>query len=212
MCLYTKLNEQFSENSMFFFVVINMKVSRCCLPSSVQCRTGDNPQGFSLCVCVCRAVSCPSSHVYFFYVVCFWVALSRAFHPWTTRQSGALWGLERERKKERDMGTPRKSKKRDTVKRGKSFKRLLTSKLTVIAVLARGESTFKHTGWVTMWRDYKSKVIHNKQHSLCSALPANLHESSVEEVLERSAKASCSPLTLRTCCNKIVRVKIWPEK
>ncbi len=129
-----------------------------------------------LCVWERTAVSFPSSHLYFC-VVCFWIPLRHAFHPWTTRQSGALWGLERERKgeRERDVGTPRKSK-RETEKRGgrqgekkKSFERLLTSKLTVIAVLARGESTFKHTGWVTMWRDYKSKVIHNKQRSLCSA-------------------------------------------
>lgn len=45
-----------------------------------------------------------------------------------------------------------------------------------------------------MWRDYKSKVIHNKQHSLCSALPANLHEIGAEKklkVLKRSAKVSC---------------------
>ena len=41
---------------------------------------------------------------------------------------------ERQRKGEEDRGEK------------KSFERLLTSKLTVIAVLARGESTFKHTG------------------------------------------------------------------
>lgn len=32
-----------------------------------------------------------------------------------------------------------------------------------------------------MWRDYKSKVIHNKQRWLGSAQPANLHEIGVEE-------------------------------
>lgn len=160
---------------MFFFVVLNMEVSRCSLPWSVQCCTGYNPQGFCvracvrLCVCVCTAMSFSSCYVYFS-LVCFWVPVRCAFHPWTTHQSGALRGLDRERKRERDVGTPRKSK-RETEKRVekkiKSFKRLLTSKLTVIAALARGESTSKHTGWVMMWKDYKSKVIHNKQRSLC---------------------------------------------
>ena len=59
-----------------------------------------------------------------------------------------------ERGRERDVGTPRKSRRERQKKRGgrdggvekDSFERLLTSKLTVIAVLARGESTFKHTG------------------------------------------------------------------
>lgn len=128
----------------------------------------------SLCVhvCVCTAVSFPSCHVYFC-IVCFWIPLRCAFHSWTTRQSGALWGLEWERKRERDEGTLRKSK-RETEEKGeedreekKSFERLLTSKLTAIAALARGESTSKHTGWVMMWSDYKSKVIHNKQCSPC---------------------------------------------
>lgn len=57
---------------------------------------------------------------------------------------------EEEKEEERDARTPRKSKRdRDGGGRQeekKSFERLLTSKLTVIAVLARGESTFKHTG------------------------------------------------------------------
>lgn len=57
---------------------------------------------------------------------------------------------ETEREEKRDAGTPRKNK-RDRERGGrqeekKSFERLLTFKLTVIAVLARGESTFKHTG------------------------------------------------------------------
>lgn len=149
-------------------------------------------------MCVCLHQCFPSSHVYF-YVVCFWIPPHRAFHPWTTRQSGVLWGLQRDRGEERDVGTPRKSKREPEKREGrqgeekKSFERLLTSKLTVIAVLARGESTFKHTGWVTMWRDYKSKVIHNKQSLLGSALPANLHEIGVEKKIKKCLKGQRRP-------------------
>ena len=49
-------NEKFPENTMFFFAVLNMEVSRCCLPWSVQCHAGDNPQGFTLWMCVCSSV------------------------------------------------------------------------------------------------------------------------------------------------------------
>lgn len=41
-----------------------------------------------------------------------------------------------------------------------------------------------------MWRDYKSKVIHNKQHSLGSALPANLHEIGGEKKIASAQKVS----------------------
>ncbi len=112
-------NEKFPENTMFFFVVLNMEVSRCCLPWSVQCRADDNPQGFSLCVCVSvRVQQCLSRPlIYIFVLFAFGFPSAVAFHPWTTRQSGALWGLEWERKIERDAGTPRKNK-RETEKRG----------------------------------------------------------------------------------------------
>lgn len=46
-------NEKFPENRVFFFAVLNMEVSRCCLPRSVQCRAGDNPQGFGVRASVC---------------------------------------------------------------------------------------------------------------------------------------------------------------
>lgn len=58
----------------------------------------------------------------------------------------------RARKEERGVGTMgRRRRERETDRQNKnggrwSFERLLTSKLTVIVVLARGESTFKHTG------------------------------------------------------------------
>lgn len=55
----------------------------------------------------------------------------------------------RARKEEIDVGTPREAEKRGGrhgEQKKRSFERLLTSKLTVIVMLARGESTFKHTG------------------------------------------------------------------
>lgn len=164
-----------------------MDVSRCCFPSSVRCGAGDESWGGSsagMCECVWAytAACFTSSHVdfFFFLLVCFWIPLRCAFHPWTTRQSGALWGLQSAKEKER-RGEQWKKSRGETEKMGgrQSFERLLTSKLTVIVVLARGESTFKHTGWVRMWRDYKSKVIHNKQHRLCQ-----LHEIGGEKFLE----------------------------
>lgn len=111
-------NGKFPENTVFSFAVLKMEVRRCCLPWSVQCLAGDNPQGFGTKFCECVQQSFPFSHVYF-YVVCFWIPLRRAFHPWTTRQSGALWGLEwvRNTERRRDTKTPRKSK-RETEKRG----------------------------------------------------------------------------------------------
>lgn len=168
--------------------------------------------------------------MYIFVLFAFWIPLRRAFHPWTTRQSGALWGLKwvRRRERERRGDTGKSKREKEGRQRGRgggwgSFERLLTSKLTVIAVLARGESTFKHTGWVTMYRDYKSKATHNKQCSLCSArlcpaLPANLHQIGDGREKEKKngkcskgqqrprVKASCA-LTLHTRCSKIQ--KAW---
>lgn len=62
-------NEKFPENTMFFFAVLNMEVSRCCLPWSVQCRAGDNPQGFSTEFCMCVYVYssvffCPLMYIF----------------------------------------------------------------------------------------------------------------------------------------------------
>lgn len=189
-------NEKFPENTMFFFAVLNMEVSRCCLPWSVQCHAGDNPQGFTLYVCVWVCVQrCLSRPLMYIFVLFAFGFPSAVLFILEQHVSQVLSEDSSERGRERDAGTPRKSK-RETEKRGgrqgkKSFERLLTSKLTVIAVLARGESTFKHTGWVTMWRDYKSKVIHNKQRSLCSApLPANLHEIGVERKFGSAWKVS----------------------
>lgn len=104
-------NEKFPENTVFFFAVLNMEVSRCCLPWSVQCRAGDNPQGFGTEFCVCVSVcalQCLSRPLmYVFVLFAFGFPLRCAFHPWITRQSGALWGLHRERKK-RDVGDTKK--------------------------------------------------------------------------------------------------------
>lgn len=133
-------NEKFSLNTMFVFVVLNMEVSSCCLPSSVQCGAADNPQGF------CSNIF-SSSHVYFF-VVCFGIPSAVLFilqqHvSQVLSEDLSLRETDSEKKKGRDVGTLRKGV-RDTER--VSFERLLTSKLTVIVTLARGESTFKHTG------------------------------------------------------------------
>lgn len=108
------------------------------------------------------------------------------------------WGHQERVKERQKKGEEDRGKK-------KSFERLLTSKLTAIAVLARGESTSKHTGWVMMWRDYKSKVIHNKQCSLCQLTYMRLVLRKKMEALERSAKGPCKRglllLTLCTHCN-----------
>ena len=146
-----------------------MDVNRCCLPWSVQHSAGDNPQGLCecvwvcecvcvcVCVCECRAPSSSSCHVYFC-IVCFGFPLCCAFHPWTARQSGALCGLKRVRKRER--WGHQEGVKTDR-KRGEdeSFERLLTSKSTVMAALAGGESTSKHTRWAMKWSDCTSRVI-----------------------------------------------------
>lgn len=179
-----------------------MEVSRCCLPWSVQCRAGDNPKGFLLDLCV-RMLVCVRACVFnsvFPVLSCIFLCCLLLDSPplcfSSLNNTSVRCSLRtRARKEEIDVGTPREAEKKGSrhgEREGKkaSFERLLTSKLTVIVVLARGESTFKHTGWVTMWRDYKSKVIHNKQHSLGSALPANLHEIGGEKKIASAQKVS----------------------
>lgn len=115
-----------------------------------------------VCVCVCVCMSAehrlPRPAMYIFVLFAFGFPLCCAFHPWTARQSGVLCGLERERNRERWGHQERVKTDRKREEDG-SFERLLTSKPTVMAALAGGESTSKHTRWVMKWSGCTSRVI-----------------------------------------------------
>lgn len=104
----------------------------------------------SLCECVCTAVSFTTSHVYFLSCLLFGFP-SAVLFILEQHVSQVLSEDYSGKKEERVMGTMEKRRRERQTDRMKkegrqSFERLLASKLTVIVVLARGESTFKHTG------------------------------------------------------------------
>lgn len=115
----TQSENEVLENTMLFYVVLNMYVSRCCPPWSVQCCAGDNPQGLWARVCRVCVFSCVSPVLSCIFLCCLLLdsppPCFSSLNNTSVRCS--LRTRAREEERERDVGTPRKSK-RETEKRG----------------------------------------------------------------------------------------------